>query len=472
MLRHAPSSGSPRNHPGDGAQAVVSRIAPEEGSAVLVMKFGGTSLADRERIDTVVSLVRSRLDRKPVVVCSAHAGVTDLLLQGAHRAAAGEPDLSAVRRREHELLVSLKLSPKLVEDDLERLDQMFRGLALLGELTPRSLDQVAAFGERMSVKAVAAVLRKRRIPATAVQADEAGLVTNGRFGRASPRPEAYTNLARSLRKVKGVPVVTGFIGCDRDGNVTTLGRSGSDYTATIVGRALGVAEVEIWTDVSGVLTADPRTVKDARPVEQLTYAEASELAYYGAKVIHPATIQPAVEKGIPVRILNTLDPTAQGTVIRPPQGRRRPRVTSIASKRGIHLVNIVSGRMLGQSGFMAKVFDAFKRHDVAVDLIATSEVSVTVSVDDTSGLPGVVQDLEAFSKVTVKEGAALVAVIGERMKQASGLAGRVFTAIGEAKVPVLAISYGATKTNLQIVVPEESEKTVVRALHEVLFGDG
>ena len=436
---------------------------------MLVMKFGGTSLGDRERIDTVVSLVRGRLARRPVLVCSAHAGVTDLLLDGAHAAAAGKPDLAPIRARETAILKSLKLSPKLVEDDLERLDQMFRGLALLGELTPRSLDQVAAFGERMSVKAIAAVLRRRRIPATAVEADEAGLVTDGRYGRAAPLPEAYTNLKRSIAKVEGVPVVTGFLGRDKEGNVTTLGRSGSDFTATILGRALAAEEVEIWTDVSGVLTADPRIVPSAEPVEHLTYAEASELAYYGAKVIHPATIQPAVEKGIPVRILNTMDPQAPGTVIKPARGRRKARVTSIASKTGIHLVNIASGRMLGQSGFMAKVFDVFKEHDVVVDLIATSEVSVTVSVDDPKGLSSVVDDLKQFGKVTVRDGASLVAVIGERMRQASGLAGQVFAAIGEQGVPVLAISYGATKTNLQIVVPTEREKDVVRALHAVLF---
>ncbi|MDA1195827.1 MAG: aspartate kinase [Planctomycetota bacterium] len=433
------------------------------------MKFGGTSVGDRERIDTVVALIRSRLDRKPIVVCSAHSGVTDLLLTGARRAAAGKPDLDPIRAREESLLRDLNLSPQLVADDLERLDQMFRGLALLGELTPRSLDQVAAFGERMSVKAIAAVLRKRRIPATAVDADEAGLVTDGRFGRAVPLPEAYPLLKRSLAAVKGVPVVTGFIGRDKDGNVTTLGRSGSDYSATIIGRAVAAEEVEIWTDVSGVLTADPRVVPKARPVEALTYAEASELAYYGAKVIHPATIQPAVEKGIPVRILNTLAPKAPGTVIGPAKGRRTARVTSIASKRGIHLVNVVSGRMLGQPGFMATVFDVFKRHDVSVDLIATSEVSITVSVDDPEGLPRVTADLGELGSVTVREGASLIAVIGERMKEASGLAGQVFTAIGAAGVPVLAISYGATKTNLQIVVPTERDHDVVRALHAELF---
>ncbi len=437
---------------------------------MLVMKFGGTSLGDRERIDTVVDLVRGRLDRSPVVVCSAHAGVTDLLLAGAHAAAAGNPDLQAVRDREHEVLDALGLDRALVEPDLERLDQMFRGLALLGELTPRSLDQVAAFGERMSVRAVAAYLRANGIEATAVEADQAGLVTDDRHTRASPLPAAYSRLRESLAGVAGVPVVTGFIGCTEDGNVTTLGRSGSDFTATIIGRAVSAEEVEIWTDVSGVLTADPRIVPDARPVEQLTYAEASELAYYGAKVIHPATIQPAVEEGIPVRILNTMQPDAFGTLISPRRDDNDgAHVSSIASKRGIHLVNVVSGRMLGQSGFMARVFRAFAAHDVVVDLIATSEVSITVSVDHLDGLDGVVADLEAFSTVNVTKGNALVAVIGERMKQASGLAGRVFGALGTESIPVRAISYGATKTNLQIVVPEEHHAATVTCLHSALF---
>jgi aspartate kinase len=434
------------------------------------MKFGGTSLGDRQRIDTVVSLVRQRRDRQPVLVCSAHSGITDLLLEGARRAAAGAPDLTPVRDREHAVLAALGLDPGVVADDLDRLDQMFRGLALLGELTPRSLDAVASFGERMSVRAIATLLRRRRLPATPVMADEAGLVTDGRFTRATPRPEAYANLRASLAAIEGIPVVTGFIGRDREGNVTTLGRSGSDFTATIVGKAIGAEEVEIWTDVSGVLTADPRLVPEARPVEWLTYAEASELAYYGAKVIHPATIQPAVEARIPVRILNTMDPSAPGTVIAPSRPRAAQEVASIASKRAITLINIVSGRMLGQSGFMAQVFEAFQRHDVVVDLIATSEVSITVSVDRGEGLPDVIEALKAFSRVTVTEGNALVAVIGERMRQASGLTGRVFAALAEAKVPIRAISYGASKTNLQIVVPEERGGDTVRTLHAALFG--
>jgi aspartate kinase len=438
---------------------------------VLVMKFGGTSLGDKERIDTVVALVRSRLPRKPLVVCSAHAGVTDLLLEGARAAVAGKPSSEAVRAREAGILAALRLRADLVEPELERLDEMYRGVALLGELTPRSLDMIAALGERMSVKAIAAVLRRRRIPATAVNADEAGLVTDGRYMRASPLPSAYPNLARRLRKVKGVPVVTGFIGRDTDGNVTTLGRSGSDYTATIVGRALAAEEVEIWTDVSGVLTADPRLVPEARPVEQLTYAEAGELAYYGAKVIHPATIQPAVEKGIPVRILNTMDPSAPGTVIVSARDRAKggARVTSIASKSGISLVNIVSARMLGQSGFTVKVFDAFRRHDVIVDLIATSEVSITVSVDDRTGLSEAVAELRELGKVTVTDDSALIAVIGERMKQARGLAAQVFGAVGQAGVPIRAISYGATKTNLQLVVPQAGQRDAVNALHAAFF---
>lgn len=438
---------------------------------MLVMKFGGTSLGTRERIDTVVSLVRAHRKRNPVIVCSAHAGVTDLLLAGARAAARGEPDLTPIAERERGLLKDLGLRPTLVDEELERLDHMFGGLALLGELTPRILDNVAAFGERMSVKAIATLLRRRRIPATPVQADEAGLLTDSRYLCASPLPAAYANLRRSIARVEGIPVVTGFIGRDAQGNVTTLGRSGSDYTATIVGRAVGAEEVQIWTDVSGVLTADPRLVPEARPVEHLTYAEANELAYYGAKVIHPATIQPAMEKRIPVRILNTFDPDAPGTVIEPLHRRRGTTVTSIASKSGIRLVNIVSARMFGQSGFMAQVFDAFRRHDVVVDLVATSEVSVTVSVDRAHGLDVVIADLERVAKVDVEEGNALVAVIGERLREANGLAARVFATVGDEGVPLRCISYGATKTNLQVVVPEELMRKTVRALHRALFAD-
>ena len=419
---------------------------------MLVMKFGGTSLADRARVDTVIGLVRDRLARHPILVCSAHAGVTDLLLAGARAASQGAPDLEPIRKREHEILSALELPDALVQEDLERLDQMFRGLALLRELTPRSLDHVAAFGERMAVKAVAAALTAAGVPATPVMADEAGLLTDGRFQRAAPLPAAYDNVRASLREVDGVPVVTGFIGRDTEGNVTTLGRSGSDFTATIIGRALGAEEVEIWTDVSGVLTADPRLVPHAQPVDALTYAEASELAYYGATVIHPATIQPAVEAGIPVRILNTMEPQASGTRIGPSRPRDAGEVASIASKSAITLVNIVSGRMLGQSGFMARVFDAFRRHDVNVDLIATSEVSITVSLEGDVA-QAVLDDLSAFATVTTATGNTLIAVIGERMRQTSGLAGRVFQSLAAAKVPIRAISYGATKTNLQIVVP-------------------
>jgi aspartate kinase len=436
---------------------------------MLVMKFGGTSLGDKERIDTVVSLVRGRLPRRPVLVCSAHSGVTDLLLEGAKAAAAGRPDLSPVVARERDVLKSLRLPESLVADDLERLSELFRGLALLRELTPRSLDHVAAFGERMSVKAIAAALRRRRVPATAVDADAAGLVTDGKFTRACVLPEAYANLKKSLAAVKGVPVVTGFVGRDREGNVTTLGRSGSDYSATIIGRAVGAEEVEIWKDVDGVLTADPRIVPHARPVERMTYAEASELAYYGAKVIHPAAIHPAMEHRIPVRVLNTFRPDAPGTLILPTRPDGAAVVTSIASKRGIRLVNVVSARMLGQSGFMASVFETFRRHDVVIDLIATSEISVTVSVDRPHGLDAAVADLQAIAQVDVEGPCALVAVVGEGIGPAVGLAGTVFSALGDAGVNVRAISYGATKTNLQVVVAEADANRTVTALHAAIF---
>ena len=436
---------------------------------MLVMKFGGTSLGGADQIETMVRLVRGRLARGPVLVCSAHSKVTDLLLAGAKAAAAGKPDLTPIADREHEVLTALKLPHSLVADDLARLSELFQGLSLLRELTWRSLDHVAAFGERMCVKAIAAVLRRHKIPATAVAADEAGLVTDSKFTRASPLPEAYENIRAFLAKTKGVPVFTGFIGRDKEGNVTTLGRSGSDYTATIVGKAVAAEEVEIWKDVDGVLTADPRIVPHARPVERISYAEASELAYYGAKVIHPATIHPALESGIPVRILNTFRPKAPGTVILPTRPADAAPVTSIASKRGIRLVNINSARMLGQSGFMASVFESFRRHDVVIDLIATSEVSVTVSVDRPEGLDAAVADISAVAEVQVEGPCALVAVVGEGIGDTIGVAGKIFSALEKARVNVRAISYGATKTNLQVVVAEADANRSVTALHAALF---
>ena len=257
---------------------------------MLVMKFGGTSVGDAERIRAVVGLVAGRLADRPVVVVSALAGVTNALIERAHAALKGRASLDDLRDRHRKVLADLGLPADLVQAEMDDLRSLLKGIHLVGELTPRSLDCIQSFGERFSARIVAAAFRAAGHAARACDAWDLGLVTDDRFGAATPLESCYEPLGRNLRAVEGIPVVTGFVGKDRRGNITTLGRGGSDYTASILGRAVGAPEIQIWTDVDGVMTADPKTCPAARSLEVLSFAEASELAYYGAKVVHPSTI--------------------------------------------------------------------------------------------------------------------------------------------------------------------------------------
>jgi aspartate kinase len=265
-------------------------------------------------------------------------------------------------------------------------------------------------------------------------------------------------------------VVTGFIGRTVDGRPTTLGRGGSDFSAAVLGAALGAEEIQIWTDTSGMLSADPRIVPEARPVPRLTFAEASELAYFGARVLHPKTLLPAMERGIPVRVLNTASPADPGSLITATAGATPDhwRVKSIASKKGITAVTIASSRMLLAHGFLARVFEVFGRHHVVVDLVTTSEVSISVTVDDTSRLDAAIAELEAIGSVEVRRDLALVAVVGEGAPQRIGLAGHVFTLLGGVGVGVEMISQGASRVNLSFAVREDEADRVVRLLHRGL----
>ena len=303
-----------------------------------------------------------------------------------------------------------------------------------------------------------------------VHAGEAGLVTDEHFGQAHPVPEADAALRAGLAERARIPVVTGFIGRTKDGRTTTLGRGGSDYSAALIGAALGAGEIQIWTDTSGLLSADPRVVPEARPVPRLSFAEASELAYFGARVLHPKTLLPAMERGIPVRVLNTARPQDAGSLVtaEPEAAPQGWRVKSIASKQGITAVTIASTRMLLAHGFLARVFEVFGRHHVVVDLVTTSEVSISVTVDDTSRLGEAVEELEGIGHIEVRPGLAVVAVVGEGAPTQVGLAGHVFTLLGGVGVPVEMISQGASRVNLSFVVAEAQAAKVVRLLHRGL----
>ena len=438
---------------------------------MIVLKFGGTSIADTERIRAVGDIIEKALPRKPVVVLSALAGVTDTLIRLAQGALdKGQTSIETIRRRHLKVVQALDLDDEIIKDLLADFRELLKGISLIKELTPRSLDYAMSFGERISVRIVAAHLCKRGIPAEPVISYEIGLHTDGDFGKASPLPESEGPIAEAISGMGGVPVVTGFIGkAGPGGDITTLGRGGSDYSAAIIGAAIGAEEIQIWTDVDGVMTANPEIVPEARPIDVLSFDEASELAYFGAKVIHPSTMIPAIKKNIAIRVLNTYHPEAQGTLVMRDRPPGEQVVRSIAYKRNITLINIVSTRMFQQHGFMAKVFDVFARHRVVIDLISTSEVSVSISTDSREDLEGLVQEISGFGRVTVEREKTIICVVGHGMRDAVGVAATIFQSLSDGGVPVRLISQGATRINISIVVENRNVEEAVRSLHRAFF---
>jgi len=438
---------------------------------LIVMKFGGTSLGTPARLAGCAQIVLGRADRQPVVVVSALSGITDELIGAARSALEGEVEapFRAIRVRHLEMLEELDLPMTLVTGELVRLHELLAGISLVKELTPRTLDFVMSFGEQMSAKIMAAEIRALGGSAEAVPSYELGFRTDSDFGRARVlKAETYENLQKGLAGRKGVVVTTGFIGKNHKGEITTIGRSGSDYTAAIFGAALGAEEIQIWKDVDGVMTADPSVIPQARLLERMSFAEAGELAYYGAEVLHPATIAPAVERDIPVRVLNTAKQDAPGTVI--VKGPcLEPPVKSVVYKEGIFLIDAFTPRMLSEHGFMARVFNVLEKHRVVVDMIATSEVSLSMTTDSAAGLEAAVDEISEFADAEVRERMAIVCLVGEGMRARVGFAARVFGAVGDARVNVRMISQGAREINIAFLIVEADIPAAVRALHKAFF---
>jgi aspartate kinase len=448
---------------------------------VIVMKFGGTSVGTAARIEGVAERVRERLPQRPVVVVSALAGVTDQLIRGAQQALASDDAyanvLAELAERHRgvigELIGDAQTRERLVAGVASltgQLETLYTGVRYLGELTPRSLDAISAMGERLSSPIVAAALAERGIPARALDAREL-IITDESFGRAAPLLSEIEARVRScvrpLAESGSVPVLSGFIGSTVKGATTTLGRGGSDWTASLVGSAIPADEIQIWTDVDGMMTVDPRLVASARVIPEVSFVEAAELAYFGAKVLHPATIKPAVEKGIPVVVLNTLNPTAPGTRITEASTSAAGEPRAVAFKKGITIVMISQPRMLMAYGFLARVFETFNRHLTPVDLIATSEVSVSLTVDDAQRLPAIQRELSELGEVQVLGGMAIVSLVGRGFLRRPGLAARIFKTLRE--VNVVMISFGASDVNFSFVVAENDAEASVRLLHREFF---
>ncbi|MBK9386281.1 MAG: aspartate kinase [Planctomycetes bacterium] len=472
-MQAASEGGAEPGRNGAGPEAIRERP--------LVQKFGGTSVGDPAAMRAVAELVRAAHPQPVLVVLSAMARVTDELLALARFAASGAAqaaeELRARLMERHRVAAEELFAARIPEDlarDLEQLGtELARQLAALHgggrPASARQLDAIAGFGERLSTLVVARYLRHLGAAAELVDAGEV-MVTDDAFGAAAPRFESIGPRARerfSPRLSRGRIVVTqGYIGRSEAGEPTTLGRGGSDYSAAIFGAALGASEIQIWTDVEGVLTADPRRVERARPIAQLSAAEAGELAAFGAKVLHPATIHPAVEAGIPVTVRHTRRPSGRFTTITK-NGSSGRDVVAIASRGPIHVITVSSPRMLQQAGFLARLFEVFARRRVSVDLVATAELSVSLTVENEAPVRSLAEEIGAFAEVSVAEERAIVAVVGERLKRTRGVCTRVFDAL--ADLPIELISMGANEINLSVVVERKLEQDVVRRLHGALI---
>jgi aspartate kinase len=461
-----------------------------------VLKFGGTSVADEAAIERLAAIVRreaaadaasSRAGQKRagiVVVVSALGGATDCLLGIADRARRGEVGaavelLESLRARhlgvagvagDGRVVAALQAS---VSQQFDQLAAIVRSLAVLREVAPRSLDAVAAVGELTSSRIVTAALAARELPA--VWADPRALiVTDEGFTSATPlMVETWGRLSEELlpRLEAGcLPVTGGFVGATRSGVTTTLGRGGSDYSASIIGAGVAADEIQIWTDVDGMLTADPRVYPSPRLVPHLSFAEAAELAYFGAKVLHPKTIQPALSREIPVRILNSRHPDGSGTLITTQPDREGAPVTAFACKRNVTVVDVASTRMLEAHGFLRRLFEVFERHQTSVDVVTTSEVSVSVTIDDCRRLEAITRDLSAFAEVEVEQGLALIGIVGDNLQADPGTFGRIVTALGP--VPLKLVSQAASRRNVTIVLAEAELAGALARLHDAFFGVG
>jgi aspartate kinase len=450
------------------------------------MKFGGTSVADAEAMNRVIDIVRQQVERSPgdappVVVVSAMSKVTDRLVETGRLA--GEGQASQASQVLTELLARhIAVARSLVHGgaldalvaqltgDFADLSAQVSGWADQGDVSPRSTDVLLAMGELASSHIVAAAFLAQRIPAAWIDSRQV-LVTDADHMAALPDMEATCARTRALvetRTAAGeVPVMGGFIGATAEGVTTTLGRGGSDYSAAIFGACLGVGEIQIWTDVDGMLTADPRVVAEPRLVPQLSFAEASELAYFGAKVLHPSTILPAVAKNIPVRILNSRRPEVKGTMITA-QGRTdSPTLTALACKRGVTVIDITSTRMLMAHGFLRRLFEVFERFKTAVDVVTTSEVSVSVTVDNTRRLEDIISNLRNFAEVAIEPEMAIVCVVGENLRTDPMLFARAVTSLEH--VPLRLVSQAASRRNITFVLRDADVPEAMHSLHEEFF---
>ena len=449
---------------------------------MIVMKFGGTSVQVAEAIDRLCSIVRSKIDRQPVVVLSAISKATDTLINCANLAAAGElakanEDIENLKTRH------IEISTGLVEDEtslseliqkltiyFSEITDLLKGVSLLSELSPKSHVKIVSYGELMSTLITSCAMKERGINSLLLDSREF-IITDNNVLKGEPNISEITlrtqnTLSASIQN-GFVPVIQGFIASSMDGTPTVLGRGGSDYTASLVGMALNAEEIQIWTDVDGMLTADPGKVTGTRIISKISFEEAAEITYFGAKVLHPMTIQPAVEKNIPVWIKNSRSPETEGTIILNYVSDNEKEVKSISCKENITVMNIFSMRMLNSYGYLRKIFEVFDRHKTSVDLITTSEVNVSVTLDNNEYLEDIKSELSEFAKVNVEKDKSLVCVVGSNIRNTKGIAAKIFGVLSDYNITM--ISLGSSLINISFVVDKDKLKDVLQKLHDTFF---
>ncbi|MBR6582634.1 MAG: aspartate kinase [Treponema sp.] len=440
---------------------------------MIVMKFGGSSVANAERIKHVASIIKAYKEKKPVVVLSAMGDTTDHLLEAADQAVKGIVDVEGVAKLHKETAELLDVNIETIQDLLKELNQLLTGISMLKEISKRSRDYLVSFGERMSVRMMAAYLTKEGIPAKFYDAWDIGILSDSNYMAAELLDSVWDDIPKYLTGYKNgtdveIPIVTGFIAKDVKGNITTLGRGGSDLTATMIGAAMQAEEVQTWKDVDGILTTDPRIVKEAKPVPEVTYEEAQELAMFGAQVLHPRSMVPVRKSGTPVRVKNSYNITSPGSIIVENHTGKVPPVCAITTVKNITLIDIVSSRMLGAAGFLAHVFNNFLKWNISIDVIATSEVSVSLTVNTKADLSGLIADLEQASQVSVRKEKAIVTIICDAAHSSAILASG-FQALAEEGINVQMISQGASKVNISMIVDADEADKTIQILHSAYF---
>jgi len=458
---------------------------------MIVLKFGGASLKDAETIGRVESVIRSRLEQQPAIIVSACGSTTDKLCATLDALASGHTDtardLVTEIERDHLKIIedtieddtSRRQANEILENGLARLNRLVDGMDCLGEVSPRSRDALLSFGELTSAPLLSQILSARGVPATMVDPRRV-IITDGDYCEAAPIMQETERRCREtiapLLEANRIPIMGGFVGATAEGITTTLGRGGSDFTASLVAGALQASMIEYWKDADGILTADPSLVPEARTVPLLTYQEAGELAFLGARVLHPASIQPAVDARIPVRVLNLYEPENLGTLItetvpavhesaQPPEEA----VSSVACKRNQVMLGIYSTRMLGATGFLRRVFEVFDRLSLSVDHIATSEVSVTVTMNPTELIEELKAELREVAEVEVEHDIGVVSVVGMVLSRSPGVAAKIFGALRNHNIKL--ITYGGSGVNLSLVVRDNEVPRAVQSLHSELCGE-